>query len=864
MTVITPVVLPAGMTVTVRTPASTDAPFGGVRIVDMPDLGAVTDASSVVGEKAGSGRFSAPALLNYISSGLPDPLPGPPGPQGAPGIPGTPGTAGPQGPAGPPGSVTDGGTVTGPLVWTATGSTTPRSAQDRSADVYNAKDWGMLPSPAGTAAQNLAALQAIAAAFNATGGGQCCDLYIPAGGYNIAPGTVTFFHDGLTIRGAGQQSTILYPQNTTQDLFVINPGRTLAYASGITIRDLRVFYVANTATAGRTFVMNRVQHSHVTDLEIDGCYLGIDCIGTLGVTISHITGNPGNNNPGANFIRVWRQKTGVVTAAGAANGVSVIPFTNTSAIFFNDRVTGTGIQGNTVVTGITANTSITLSKTTNATVAAGATITFASDTCRTTLIDHVNLRGVTAANDYTYSIVIASSDGISIDHAHLGFCTNAAILVQPAYVDDQITGIHGDTLILDHAGYGIHFAPLAGFTGFNQSHCFVGGEAIFCTNGGIVIDDPAINDIRLIGFSTNSNPGVGFNFQTGFQIQCVGGTHQINNAGPHILIGGTAHHVIITGVNFYKGNTVVNLPYHVAIADTADYINIGPCTYLGAGSGDFNITSSGTHILISQGITDRTVNPYTWNVADVGIRDRMILQDDGNVMFEIASNVAAPTIPSYWVATANGAATGPTLLPDATDSPAWVLANGIGNLTLGDTTNTYIKLPTTTLFGKSVKSTIPSVVGSTKETINAQFSTAGDQRVGVEYQLWATASGATAVRLTTDGTGTASGTNVGNLSYNNTKAVIQGLTVVATSVTTPGKDFTWFVPVSFISRLTGPISTVYLPGTSQTFSTGTVTGAGVTVTADTVNAAMNIQFTPPTSNTDTWHVLATWRAHVLQ
>jgi hypothetical protein len=118
--------------------------------------------------------------------------------------------------------------------------------------------------------------------------------------------------------------------------------------------------------------------------------------------------------------------------------------------------------------------------------------------------------------------------------------------------------------------------------------------------------------------------------------------------------------------------------------------------------------------------------------------------------------------------------------------------------------------------------------------------------------------------LTTDGTGTASGTNVGNLSYNNTKAVIQGLTVVATSVTTPGKDFTWFMPVSFISRLTGPVSTVYLPGTSQTFSTGTVTGAGVTVTADTVNAAMNIQFTPPTSNTDTWHVLATWRAHVLQ
>jgi hypothetical protein len=37
-----------------------------IRIADMPDLGAVTDASSVVGERAGSGRFSAPALRSYL------------------------------------------------------------------------------------------------------------------------------------------------------------------------------------------------------------------------------------------------------------------------------------------------------------------------------------------------------------------------------------------------------------------------------------------------------------------------------------------------------------------------------------------------------------------------------------------------------------------------------------------------------------------------------------------------------------------------------------------------------------------------------------------------------------------------------
>ena len=46
-----------------------------VRIADMPDLGAVTDASSVVGEQAGSGRFTATALRVYcLSSG---PITGP-------------------------------------------------------------------------------------------------------------------------------------------------------------------------------------------------------------------------------------------------------------------------------------------------------------------------------------------------------------------------------------------------------------------------------------------------------------------------------------------------------------------------------------------------------------------------------------------------------------------------------------------------------------------------------------------------------------------------------------------------------------------------------------------------------------------
>jgi hypothetical protein len=54
------------MTTTIITPSG--APVEGVRIVDMPDLGAVTDDTSFVGEHAGSGRFSATALRSYVGT----------------------------------------------------------------------------------------------------------------------------------------------------------------------------------------------------------------------------------------------------------------------------------------------------------------------------------------------------------------------------------------------------------------------------------------------------------------------------------------------------------------------------------------------------------------------------------------------------------------------------------------------------------------------------------------------------------------------------------------------------------------------------------------------------------------------------
>jgi hypothetical protein len=45
-----------------------------IRIVEMPDLGAVSDSSAIVGERAGSGLFLATALVNYIANSASGPL----------------------------------------------------------------------------------------------------------------------------------------------------------------------------------------------------------------------------------------------------------------------------------------------------------------------------------------------------------------------------------------------------------------------------------------------------------------------------------------------------------------------------------------------------------------------------------------------------------------------------------------------------------------------------------------------------------------------------------------------------------------------------------------------------------------------
>ena len=82
--------------------------------------------------------------------------------------------------------------------------------------------------------------------------------------------------------------------------------------------------------------------------------------------------------------------------------------------------------------------------------------------------------------------------------------------------------------------------------------------------------------------------------------------------------------------------------------------------------------------------------------------------------------------------------------------------------------------------------------------------------------------------------------------------------MLAEDATDPTKNYTWSMPVAYFSAISGAASATLTPGTAATVSNGTLTGSSVTFNADTTNGCPNLSWTPPTANTDTWNVTATY------
>jgi pectate lyase-like protein len=231
---------------------STTTTYTGVRIVDMPDLGAVSDTSSVVGEHLGSGRFAATALRDYVNNSA---------------------------------------------MYTAPGAgAVARTFVSRFADTISVRDYGAVGDGV---TDDTASCQAAINRAVAVGG----EVYFPAGKYKISGaiglhitlGITTYDTKRVSLRGAGKGNTqilytgtgtaLRYDGSTTSagivglftiaDLQIVGPGPSasaglvLSIASLVSVRDVYIMQFATGVTLADTL------SADFKGVEIDFCTTGL-------------------------------------------------------------------------------------------------------------------------------------------------------------------------------------------------------------------------------------------------------------------------------------------------------------------------------------------------------------------------------------------------------------------------------------------------------------------------------------------------------------------------------------------------------------------------------------------------------------
>ena len=134
-----------------------------------------------------------------------------------------------------------------------------------------------------------------------------------------------------------------------------------------------------------------------------------------------------------------------------------------------------------------------------------------------------------------------------------------------------------------------------------------------------------------------------------------------------------------------------------------------------------------------------------------------------------------------------------------------------------------------------------------------EFNASGDAQIGT-FVLRGTGAAATAFRLT----GNAAVAAAANcISIPNNSAYALTIDVVALDHTTVSKNMSYNQYFGLLTRGANAASTAVVMETLVTpLTNGVVTGATLSATADTTIGCLNLSFTPPTGNTDTWNAVA--------
>lgn len=144
-----------------------------------------------------------------------------------------------------------------------------------------------------------------------------------------------------------------------------------------------------------------------------------------------------------------------------------------------------------------------------------------------------------------------------------------------------------------------------------------------------------------------------------------------------------------------------------------------------------------------------------------------------------------------------------------------------------------------------------------------RFAAIGDNQT-CYGTLHGTGANGSAIRLTASATA-ASSLNCINIPNNAAYAVV--IDIVAFDQTTVTKFASWNNLTALLTRGANAAATAIALASatpSVTYSGGTLSGNAMSITADTTNGCINISWTPPTSNTDTWDVVAWVRTTEVQ
>ena len=701
---------------------------------------------------------------------------------------------------------------------TATGSTTPRPAQDRAADVVNVKDFGAVfdgaSHPLSAYYPTLAAAQAVyphAVALTDEIDGVAIQAAI-----NLCASRVVNYAGGGIVRlpaGTGLVNQPLVMQTSSVSLVGQSEGYSFFSISlnlPSTTTKLRWTATARTSSQGPVHFLSVVPDA-IGRINAGSSVTGIlfDCANIAGIS-------------GPLFLSC-RQATvrlGTFRPAG-------IPYTGAALTSGSQSITVSS------TTGIPVGTSIV-----SPSLPEGAYVA--------TIVDGVTLLASVQVSATSTETVTIGGEGIRFDCAPgIADSANDTQHMEVWFGGQADLGAANATAPLFMIGGSAQVGSGAGHTHYgNTSVCRFHNIQTIINNGAAVVINNSDHDFFTNISSLKVGAGTGSLIVLNGSLDPNNGSGRFHQFG-HVA-GGGAIKVVGTDTAGFTQASVGNYFAFLDISNGVAYPTIG------AGASARVSGDMFTPALAVLGDDTATYSSYaiSAHTPDSTIRG-------GNarglraVDLQGAVRTAATQVASAnWSVIAGGFQNTASAVYSTVAGGALSTASGQYSIVLGGSSNaaqqTY-----------SVVSGVGALADLYATVVHAGGNITSGHRAQHMKQILRASSAAntTPVRLTADALA-AGAINVCNLTYSD-QGYALSVQLIAVDASGAANFYSWLQPLGLLRRAGTAGTATYVPGTPVILTNGTTAGIVITEAADTTNGGYSLTFTPPTGNTAIWRVVAT-------